>query len=79
MTQPPEAIPAWKIWHPLPLWKVFAVLFVAQIIAAFVVVGLREGAGLPVPQWLIGGIGGLLGWNGLMRMATSARQLKPRA
>ena len=34
MTQPPEAIPAWKIWHPLPLWKVFAVLFVAQIIAA---------------------------------------------
>lgn len=67
-------VPSWKVWHPLPLWQLFAVLFVAQIVAAIPIVALREGAGLPVPEWLIGGLGGLIGWIVIFRMAAKARQ-----
>lgn len=56
-----ETVPAWKFWHPLPLWQVFAIGLVLQIVCTVPVVALREGLGLGVPTWVGSGLaGGLL-------------------
>jgi hypothetical protein len=51
-----ESIPAWKFWHPLPLWQVFAIGFVAQLACIIPIVALREGLGLGIPEWVGGGV-----------------------
>lgn len=72
MTQDAQVQP-WKFWHPLAFWKVMVVMLVAQIVATIPIVALREGAGLPVPEWIIGGVGGVLGYFGVRWLA--ARQI----
>ena len=34
--------PAWKFWHPLPFWHVIVVLLITNVVAALLIVGLRE-------------------------------------
>lgn len=52
--------PPWKFWHPLRFWQLLVIAFAAQLICIFIVVALREGAHVAVPQWVAGGAGGLL-------------------
>jgi hypothetical protein len=60
MTQPR---PAWKFWHPLPLWHVLVIFFVAQFAAGIFLVLLREGLGLTwLPAAASGGVGAFLGY-----------------
>ena len=66
--------PTWKFWHPLSFWKVILVFFIAQLFSTFVLVALREGLGLPVPDWIAGGVGGLLGVLGVQVLAARARR-----
>jgi hypothetical protein len=66
-------VPAWKFWHPLSLWGVLLIFLAAQLFAIAVVVALREGLGLPVPQWVAGGAGGLLGVLGVQALARRRR------
>lgn len=70
MTQPQ---PAWMFWQPLSFWMVLLVMFVAQIAANLGLVALREGLGVPLPQWIAGGVGGLLGWVVIVWMAARRR------
>lgn len=65
--------PTWKFWHPLAFWKVLAIMFLAQLVATFVVVALREGAGLPVPTWVAGGLGGVVGIVVIQQLAVRGR------
>lgn len=64
-----ESIPAWKFWHPLPLWQVFAIGFVAQLACIIPIVALREGLGLGIPEWVGSGLGGLLMYAGVRLLA----------
>ncbi len=47
-------------WHPLPLWQVIAIGFVAQLVCQLIVVALREGLGLQLSGAAGGGAGGFL-------------------
>lgn len=61
MTEP-ASVPPWKFWHPLPFWKVLVVFLLANLVVTFVWVLLRHGLGVTfLPEWTIGGIGGVLG------------------
>lgn len=77
MTQDPP-IPGWrKAFYPLSFGKVMLIFFIAQIVAAIPIVTLREAFKIPVPEWLIGGLGGFLGVIGVRWLA--ARQLAEQA
>jgi hypothetical protein len=54
------AVPTWKFWHPLPLWQVFLIAFVAQVVCIFPIIALRELAGIRVPEWIGSGLAGML-------------------
>jgi hypothetical protein len=45
----------------LPIWQALLVFAVASLAGMFTIVAMREGLGWPVPQWVGGGLGGLLG------------------
>jgi hypothetical protein len=55
-----DSVPTWKFWHPVPFWQVVVMALVAQLVGTAFIVTLREGAGLPIPEWIAGGLGGLL-------------------
>ena len=59
-----EPIPSWKFWHPLPIWQVIVCFVVVELSLTFLVVALREVAGIVVPfeNVIVGGGGGLLGF-----------------
>lgn len=59
----PAAVPPWKFWHPLPFWKVVVTFVLANLVVTFVWVLLRHLLGVTfLPEWTIGGLGGLLGF-----------------
>lgn len=64
-----EPVQPWKFWHPLSLWKVLACFLVAQLVPTLLAVALREGFGLPIPQWVPSGVGGMLGVLGVRALA----------
>ena len=51
-------IPAWKFWHPLPLWKLFAAAIVLQFVCILPLVALREFTGINIPEYLTSGLAG---------------------
>ena len=61
--------PNWMFWYPLPFWQMLLVLFAAQLVANLAFVVLRLGAGIDLPQWLAGGIGGAIGVGLIQGMA----------
>lgn len=63
-----ESVPAWKFWHPLPLWQVFAIGFVMQIVCIMPVVAMRELFGIRVPEWIGSGLAGMLMFVVVRRM-----------
>ncbi len=69
-----EGVPAWKFWHPLPVWQVFVVFFIAQIVVAIPVVFVREVLGIGLPTASIGGGGGILGYFIITNRAQKARE-----
>ncbi|MCC6808059.1 MAG: hypothetical protein IT381_11595 [Deltaproteobacteria bacterium] len=69
MTQP--------LWAPLSIWRILLIFFVAQVIGNLSVVALREGAGLPVPQWVGGGLGGFFGVLAVFAIAKKRREGSP--
>lgn len=58
----PSPIPTWKFWHPLPLWKAIVAFAMGNVILTALWVALRHGAGLAIPEWMIGGFGALVGF-----------------
>lgn len=69
MTEPnAEQHPSWRFWGSLPIWKVLLVFLVCNLTVTLIFVGLREGLGMNVPQWLAGGIGGGLSILVIFRM-----------
>jgi hypothetical protein len=56
----PESVPTWKFWHPLPLWQVFVIALIAQLVCIMPIVALRELLGVRVPEWIASGAAGLL-------------------
>ena len=57
MTQPSKAPRPFG----LPIWLALVVFTVAALVGMFTIVALREGLGWNVPEWVGGGLGGLLG------------------
>lgn len=57
MATPPS--PTW-FWHPLKIWEVLLIAFVAQLIGIMPIIALRELSHLDIPGWVGGGLGGLL-------------------
>jgi hypothetical protein len=70
-----EPLPAWKFWGRVPFWQVLLIFLVAQLIATFALVALRELAGLSIPEWIAGGVGGLLG---VVAVQALARRHRPK-
>jgi hypothetical protein len=42
-------------------WHSLIVFSIASLVGFFTIVAMREGLGWPVPEWVGGGLGGLLG------------------
>ncbi|HMR08681.1 MAG TPA: hypothetical protein PKA88_23035, partial [Polyangiaceae bacterium] len=74
-----EGVPAWKFWHPLPLWHVFVILFIAQFVVAAPVVFIREVLGIGLPTASIGAGGGVLGYFIVMSRAQKVRDAEQAA
>lgn len=72
-----KPVPTWKFWHPLSFWHVIGILFVLQVVFNFVLVVLREGLGIDLPQGVAGGLAGGLGWVIIVLLAHRRRQSPP--
>ena len=56
-----DVVPAWKFWHPLPLWKALLVGALLQLVLVVPLEMLNGGLHLGIPTWIGTGIaGGLL-------------------
>jgi hypothetical protein len=51
-------VPAWKFWHPLPFWQALVIAAVMQIVFELAIVALDKVAGVRIPYWVGGGLGG---------------------
>lgn len=69
MTQPEPN----QKWPGLPLWQALLVFALASLVGMFTIVAMREGLGWPVPEWVGGGLGGLLGVIGVQVVANRKR------
>ncbi len=65
----PESNPVRKFLHPLPVWHAVLIFLVAQLVATFALVALREGFGVRIPDWVAGAAGGLFGVVGVQIFA----------
>jgi hypothetical protein len=65
--------PAWKFWHPLSFWTMLGTFALVQLVFTFIGVALREGVGLPVPQWAIAGVSSLLAYLAVVWLAAKKR------
>lgn len=54
-----EDIPAWKVWHPLSIWKALGILVVVQIVFQIGFVGLFSVLQI---SWSGASVGGLVGF-----------------
>lgn len=53
-----DPVPAWKFWHPLPLWQVLSIGLVLQIVCVVPLELVAGGLGLSIPSWIGSGIAG---------------------
>jgi hypothetical protein len=73
MSQPAEN----PKWPGIPIWQALGVFALASLVGIFVIVAMREGLGWPVPEWVGGGLGGLLGVIGVQVVAARKRARQP--
>lgn len=67
----------WKVWHPLSIWKVLGIFFLAEVVCVIPTLVLREGLGIPVPMWIAFALAGGLGAVASGLLANRARSERP--
>jgi len=61
--------------QPLKLWQVLVCFLAASVVGNLIVVVLREGLHITyIPQWVGGGLGGVLGVTSVLVWANLARR-----
>jgi hypothetical protein len=63
------AVPDWKFWHPLPLWQVFVIGVVTQLVIVVPVEMLNGGLKLGIPIWIPSGIAGVVMYLAIRKFA----------